>query len=577
MPSCRNKPRRALVGAAAVLLLLTSPMARAQLGPPVRLLPPAPGTGPALPPPPPAPAATPAPQTDDQIRSTPLAPVDAAWIGALPDAAEALPPSLWQGTPRSLVMAALPLLQPSTSPALQSLAHRLLLSNAAAPPGEDRPDRPSLTTLRVERLVALGEIEGALAVLDALPAATHTDTLDQQRVQLSFARNNAADGCRRVQDDISRYQGTWWDRALIACQALAGDQAKATLGLSLLREQKVPPDAVFDALIEALGGRAVKIEKLPQPTPILMTLMAKAKLPLPQEAVAAADVASLRAWAGNDAVPPLQRLAAAERAVSLGALPPAALAELYGKVEVKPEELGQAIKQSKSPASPRDRALLFQVARTDPAAAVRATALKALLADARKRGEFMAMARVVAPILVDLPAGDELAPFAPDAVRALLAARRADAAAPWLASLDPGQVPLLLGLMRLASADSDTAALRDAAAAGAQRDADQAATLLALAQALGQKVSPADWAPLIAAPAHGGSLPGAALWLDQEQAAAGKRLGETVLTTLIVARQGEHLASEPIILSRAVAALKAVGLADEARALAIEAALGAGI
>jgi hypothetical protein len=321
----------------------------------------------------------------------------------------------------------------------------------------------------------------------------------------------------------------------------------------------------------------VKIEKLPQPTPMLVTLMAKAKLPLPQEAVAAADLASLRAWAGNESVPPLQRLAAAERAVSLGALPPAALAELYAKVEVKPEELGQAIKQGKSPASPRDRALLFQVARTDPAAAVRATALKALLADARKRGELVTMARVVAPILVDLPAGDELAPFAPDAVRALLAARRADAAAPWLASLDPAQVPLLLGLMRLASADSDTAALRDAAAAGAQRDAAQAATLLALAQALGQKVSPADWAPLIAAPAHGASLPSAALWLDQEQAAAGKRLGETVLTTLILARQGEHLASEPIILSRAVAALKAVGLADEARALAIEAALGAGI
>jgi len=577
MPSCRNEPRQALAGAVAVLMLLMPMTARAQLGPPVRLWPPAPGTGPALPSPPPAPAATPAPQTDDSIRSTPLTPVDPAWIGALPDSTQALPASLWQGTPRSFVAAALPQLQPSTSPTLQSLAHRLLLSNAVAPPGQDPPDRSSLAALRVERLIALGEIDGALAVLDALPAATHTDDLDHQRVQLSFARNDAEDGCRRVQQDIGRYQGIWWDRALIACQALAGDQAKATLGLSLLREQKAPPDAVFEALVAALGGHAARIEKLPEPTPIVVTLMAAAKLPLPPEAVASADLATLRAWAGNEAVPPLQRLAAAERAVSLGALPAAALAGLYGKVEFKPEELGQAIKQGKSPASPRDRALLFQVARTDPVAAARATALKALLADARKREDFAAVARVVAPILADLPAGEELAAFAPEAARALLAAGRADAAAPWLASVDPAQAPLLLGLMRLASADGDTAALREAAIAGAQRDAGRAALLLALADALGQPPSPADWAPFIAAPAHGASLPSVALWLDQEEAASGRRLGETVLATLILARQGEHLAGEPIILSRAVAALKAVGLADDARALAVEAALAAGL
>ncbi len=551
----------------------------AQLGPPVRLVPPSPGAAPAAPAPTPAaaPAATapPAP-SDDAIRATPLAPVDAAWVGALPDQTQALGDNLWQGTPRSFVAAALPQLQPTTSPALQSLARRLLLSNAAAPSGQDAPDRPSLAALRVERLIALGEIDGALAVLDALPAVTHTDDLDHQRVQLSFAKNDAEDGCRRVEQDIASYQGVWWQRALIACQALAGDQAKAALGLSLLREQKVPPDPVFDALVAALGGHAARIEKLPSPTPILVTLLAAAKLPLPAEAAAAADLATLRAWAGNEKVPPAQRLAAAERAVSLGALPPAALADLYGKVEFKPEELGQAIRQGKPSATPRDRALLYQVSRTDPAAAGRATAIKALLADARKRGDFAAMARVVAPILADLPAGDELAPFAPEAVRALLAAGRADAAAPWLASIDPGQAPLLLGLARLASADRDDTALREAAAAGGQREPGQATTLLALAAALGQPVGPAEWAPLIGTE-HAATLPSAALWLDQQQAATAKRLGETVLATLILARQGEHLAVDPIIVGRAVAGLQAVGLAQDARALAVEAALGAGI
>ncbi len=577
MPSCRNEPRRRLAGAlSAALLLLLPAMALAQAGPPVRLLPPAPGTGPALPPPPSAPTPAPAAQTDGSISATPLAPVDSAWIGALPDETQALGDTLWQGTPRSFVAAALAQLKPTTSPALQSLARRLLLSNAIAPAGQDPPEGPSLAARRVDRLIALGDIDGALAVLDQLPAATHTDDLDRLRVQLSFAKNDAQDGCRRVRQDIAQYQGVWWDRALIACQALAGDQAKAALGLSLLREQKVPPDPVFDALVAAQGGHGHRIEKLPEPNPILVTLLAAAKQPLPAEAAAVADPATLRAWAGNTAVPPLQRLAAAERAVSLGALPPAALADLYGQVEFKPEEIGQAIKQGKPTTTARDRALLYRVARTDPAAGVRATALKALLEDARKRGDFVAMARVVAPILTDLPAGDELAPFAPEAVRALLAAGRADAAAPWLPSVDPAQAPLLLGLARLASANSDDTALHEAAAGGAQRQPGQTAMLLALAAALGQAVSPADWAPLIG-PEHAGSLPSAALWLDQQDAAAGKRLGETVLATLILARQGEHLAAEPIILSRAVAGLKAVGLANDARALAVEAGLAAGI
>ena len=72
-------------------------------------------------------------------------------------------------------------------------------------------------------------------------------------------------------------------------------------------------------------------------------------------------------------------------------------------------------------------------------------------------------------------------------------------------------------------------------------------------------------------------MPSAALWTDQLQAAQAKRLGETVLTTLILARAGDRLGTEPVVLARAVAGLKAVGLDAEARAIALEAALAAGI
>jgi len=589
MRACRNDraPRSASAALAGLALaaFLAAP-ASAEVGPPIRLLPPATGTGPAIPDRAPTPAAEPAAAPEapgDAIQSTPLTPVDASWAGTLGDGDRPLPQTMWQGTPRALVVTALPLLAPSTSPALHDLARRLLLSNAVPPAGQDPADGPSLAALRIERLAALGEVDGALAVLEALPATRHSEALDRLAVELRFAKLDRDGACRQVQESVARYQGTWWDRALIACQALAGDQAKASLGLSLLREQKVPREPSFDTLIEILGGRAAKLDKLRDPTPLTLVLLAAAKLPLPAEAVAAADPPSLFAWANNTAVPPLQRLAAAERAAALGALAPDALGELYGKIEFKPEELGQAIKQGKAPATPRDRALLYAVARTDPAAEVRAMALEALLAEGRKREVFAATARLLAPLLAELPPGPDLRDAAPDILRALYAAGRGDAAAPWLALLDPAAAPTSLVLAHLAlgaPAALDDKTFHDALAALRQRDAaagaKQGALLLTLWAALGEPVNPADGASFLA-PARDATMPSAALWLDQQQAAAAKRLGETVLATLVIARAGDRLSGEPIVLGRVVAGLKSVGLDAEARAVAVEAALAAGI
>ena len=581
MRGSRNEPRQDLAAALAALLLLASaPPSRAQVGSPVPLIAQAPAA-PAAPAPavPAAPAEAPSATPDESIKATPLAPVDAGWIGVLGEAAHPLPQTMWQGTPRALVAAALPRLAPTGSPVLQDLSRRLLLSNAVAPQGADAPDTPSLATLRVGRLMALGDADGALALIDALPTTMSSEDLDRDRVELRFAKDDTEGACRDVQSGIGRHQGVWWDRALIACQALAGDQAKASLGLGLLREQQAPPDPAFDTLVTVLGGHPAKLDKLPDAHPVLIKLLAAAKLLLPADAVASADLLSLRAWASNDAVPPLQRLAAAERAATLGALPPQALAALYGKVEFKPEELGTAIKQGKAPASPRERALLYRVARSDPAASVRTAALANLLGDAKKRGAFITMAQVVAPILGELTPSDELASFAPDAVRAMYAAGRAGAAQAWLAHVDGAATPALRLLTLLASgatAPGGDAALQDAVVAVSKRDAAQGALMLSLLPELGIAVTPGDWAPLIGAP-HGAAMPDFAVWTRQQEAANGKRVGETVLLTLLLARAGDHLSGEPIVLSRAVAGLKAVGLESEARALALEAALAAGL
>jgi len=163
-------------------------------------------------------------------------------------------------------------------------------------------------------------------------------------------------------------------------------------------------------------------------------------------------------------------------------------------------------------------------------------------------------------------------------MRALYAAGRPDAAAAWLAVADPGATATLTALGQLASGAPLAVAPFDAAIPGlAERDARQAALLVALANGLGVPAgASADWSGLIDKP-HEGTWPSSTLWIDQRRAAATKRVGETVLMTLLLARAGERLSLEPVVLADAVAGLVAVGLESEARALALEAALTAGI
>jgi len=520
MPASRDDRRTTrrpqAIAALATALILATP-ASAQVGPPVPLIPPPPQTPGAAsapqPSPPPQQQQRPAPKRGaPDIESSPLAPVDATWSGALGPNDGAFPETMWQGTSRSLVAGRLLQLRPTTSPVLQDLARRLLLSNARPPGGDDPPAGPSLGTVRLERLMALGQIEGALGIVDLVQAKGDPEPLDRLRVELRFAGNDIDGACGTVQAAIGRYQDFWWDRALIACQALRGEQAKASVGLSLLQERKAPRDGVFDTLVTAMGNRKLKLEHMSEPTPIRVALLAAAKLPLPADALQAASPAVLHQWATNPAVPPEGRLSAAERAAVLGAISLEELRKLYAAIPPTSAERKAALVRATAE-NPRARAVLYTVAKDEPAAAVRAELIAALLEAGRKHGFFLLMARMTAPILRQMQPGPELDWLAPMAARALYGAGDAEAAERWLPLAD-------------AEVESRIAAI-------------------------GQRAPTA--------------------------ARIGTRLfGETVLGVLVSAQQDGRLSSDPAVIESGATALRGIGLEREARQLEVEAALGAG-
>ena len=592
-------------GFAAGLLLLVASAAWAAgdapdllapppLGPPLRLgVPQRPTPSPRQEPPavvgPVKPAGSPASSDNGPIVIDPLAPIDPDWAGPLGPEQGGYAQTLWQGTPRSLVVALVPRLAATSSPVLQTLANRLLLSNAVAP-GPRPPEGAagdgvagelaSLVDLRVERLIDSGQVESANALLALVPARGMDEPLERRRVDLAFLANDVKPACARVTEGVRRYKTPWWSRALIACQALSGDSAGAGLGLDLLHEQKAPKDDAFETLVQAVGGHKVKLDRLPDPSPIHLALLAAAKLPLPADALSGASPAVLRAWAGAEAAPLPQRLVAAERAAAFGALPLDRLRALYAKVEIAPEERAHALSRATVEKGARGHALLYAAAKAQPLGSARAEILQAMLAQARKDGDLVLVSRIVEPLILEMKAGADLAWFAGDATRVLLLTGHPAEARSWFAVAEPDTAHGLFPLVRLAVGRDiawDGKQLGAAIAAAADNDARQAATVLALLSAFDEPVGPADWAPLFSRlPLVSLDLPGAPIWFDLPRAASGHRIGETVLLALVTAGEGGKLTAQPARLSRAIEALRAAGLEGDARALAIEATLTAG-
>ncbi|MHA1568616.1 MAG: hypothetical protein ACTSXZ_04030, partial [Alphaproteobacteria bacterium] len=106
----------------------------------------------------------------------------------------------------------------------------------------------------------------------------------------------------------------------------------------------------------------------------------------------------------------------------------------------------------------------------------------------------------------------------------------------------------------------------------------KAQMLYTLLETFGMPVDDAQWTALLDAPRRaGGGAPSAAVLRGLGRAATAHRTGEAVLLALIALGQDGPMASSPAVMGAVVSALISLGLEGDARALAIEAAIAAGI
>ena len=515
--------------------------------------------------------------------------------GLLSEGQGGFPLDFWQGTEWALVSTLMPRMPAGSSSAVvRGLAERLLTSRAAVP--ANKPVNASFIALRVDRLLAMGSIRPALALLKITPDERRDENLARTRIEALFFNSDNAGACSAVRNARGKYTGLYWSQAQAFCLALSGDHTRAALIADLIRERENEIEPVFFTAIDALAGaRKDGAPAMVAPMALHLAMMRAAKLQVPAEIVQDGAVSVLRAVALSPNAALDVRLIAAEKAFRSGALTGEQILKLYLGIPFSREELNAPISAAEENWGPRTRALILRSAASQKVPLARAEVLRRAWQIGRERDSYAEIAGPSVSLTAELTPAVELNWFAGDAARVLFAGGRIDEALAWYriaardrdVSDDARAAEAALWPLAVLADTTNSVALTedilnawyaDRRQADPQAGARQARTLFALMAALGRPISAAVWQSLLNTPFGGDDTGLNVAWQSRVDEATGDSLlGEAVLLAAVGAGESADGVLKLGDALRVISALRAVGLGRDAQLLAIETAVSAGL
>lgn len=515
--------------------------------------------------------------------------------GTLGDGNGGLGAGLWRGADADEVAALIDRLPAANrSPVLHDLQRRLLLSVALAPSGAAQA---GFVRARLNALLRMGAVRDTAALAARIGAKPETPF---PAIRARFLAGDGKKACAAVAA-VPGSTAPFIEQARIACHVLNGHGERAEIALRLLHDQGAPPPPPFENTVLAVAaGRAPA--RLAKPYPLTLALLSRHRMGVKPAELKRLSTGTLIALGANaEALRPV-RIGALEQAAARGAPVGRELAALYAGVRLPAKDLADAASVRLRNFGARARLRLYLAAAAAKDAPGRLRILAAwwrLAAAAAVRGddgaEILAAQQTV-PLLGGIDPSPAYQDHAAHIARACFATGRTGRALAWYRYLkaapfrNPADLHRLTALAALATPTSEDSI--DSVATWIRykrwRTAKTAAAPIADLKALFEGLGRIDDFPLLS---DGGSdirettagettagektAKSAAARRDPALlavAAAGQR-GLTVLRVLTLVN-GRSLRRLPRRLLRdAVFGLRAVGLDDEARRLAVEAAL----
>lgn len=506
---------------------------------------------------------------------------------------------------------------------------------------EEKTEGEGLALLeqRLTRLAAMGDWASVGAMITMVPQSSVTDGMRILASDLGLVEGRVDQVCIDANENLRFSNNPYWQKVFAFCQLRDGNVASAFLTLDLLRETGIDDAAFFWVAELMAGNRPITPSGLDRLSPLQLAMLRHAGRPFPPQLVRDGDPTLLRVLATSE---PLyvaaddeaeevvaervrqgldQRLEAAERAVELGALTPDVLRALYRAEGVLDAENAAALEQSGEGsaaadsqanvetadaeldlssipvATALDRARLFILAEQQIIPTARAEVISRAIDFARNdRGrsspDVTAIGQIFAPLIKEIAPTGDLAWFAGNAARALIASGDVEAGTTWLqlskayarTSIEASDVAAAMWPTErqlLPSMTNRFTPLRFKRWEESRPPGLVAANktlVLSTLTALGESVASADWMSLLDRRARSSvNMPTPQIWNGLALAAEGGRLGEAVLLALIALDEDGPSGSSPIVLARVIEALMTVGLEQDARRIAVEASLVQGL
>lgn len=521
--------------------------------------------------------------------------VDPDAMGLLSPGVGGLGAAMWENASRGFVEKVMEdMTFPVTSPAMNGLADRLLLTTAAVPPGDTILKR-SLVSLRLEKLLELGDVSNAWQLAMMVKPGHLDEPTMRALVEAALMGPDSKELCARMPAFMEGHKDAEWQKPLMLCQLREGDTKAVQLGLDVMREQHVRDDSFVTMMNRAILGGGRKVPRRIAPLrPLVLGILRQLDLPLPPDLYARPEAVLvpelLRAKAEDNGI----RLVLAEKSAGRGIISGNQLAAVYRDIPFTPEAVAGALSGGET--GPRLHALLFQAAVAEMAPGKRAELIVRFMQAADPMLLCGAGGQALAELAASIPVSADLSTTAVDLARLMALAGKPERALEWLnqARSAAASIPtvaeqiktgwplfVLAGIVTdaeygtelmnwlngfVASAAGETAQERE------QRR--KAAAVLVMFSAAGYAVSEQAWLRVVDAlpESRRMQVPSAILLERLRSAGVNGRRGEAALLSILLA--GGDSGEVPLsVTGDAVRALRLVGLKADAFALAREAVM----
>tara|TARA_E500000331_G_scaffold342407_1_gene375941 strand:+ start:2268 stop:4340 length:2073 start_codon:yes stop_codon:yes gene_type:complete len=345
------------------------------------------------------------------------------------------------------------------SPVLADLVRRVSMTAAKPPEGQSNGEQ--LAVRRVSQLIKMADYASALSLLSVMPRQGRGAGLKRVEAELKLLTGDQVGGCSIVRDEVRRNSGNFWQKALVFCQLVSGQEAQAELGISMLREVGVE-DVIFFQMVDAMSqDLAYQVSKPEKLNFFSLLMLSRIKLTLTPDIIENLPAGATLALAVNSRLPAEVRLSALEQAAQMGLLsdirikrlfkdiyeqlpPPAEAEKIAKKTGLNRVTAGNVDKVSKLDTDSNTviqtkayfariikRARLLATSIGTPVPAVKAEAAFGALVSAHADGVFAAWAGLFRDDITTIEPTSDYIWFAPHALRASLANGQHERAIAW--------------------------------------------------------------------------------------------------------------------------------------------------